>query len=98
LFVGYTSFQAIWGNKFAPWYADWVLSRSAFEGQQTDEPTNPKDKNNLWKPVGEDRGAYGDFKDQAASKSITLWLSMHRFWVASGIVVLAGLIVLLSVI
>jgi hypothetical protein len=84
------------GNKIAPWYADWVLSRQGIKGQQTDERAEPNRKNNLWYSVGEDRGAYGDFKDVAASGSITLWMSMHRGMVRLGAVVLT--IIILTII
>jgi short-subunit dehydrogenase len=78
ILVGFPSYKAIIGNKIAPWYADWVLSRTGYDGQQTNEPGDPDRKNNLWESVGEDRGAYGDFKSVAANTSITLWMSMHR--------------------
>jgi short-subunit dehydrogenase len=78
ILVGFPSYKAIVGNKIAPWYADWVLARTGYTGQQTDEPADPNAKNNLWEPVGEDRGPYGEFKDVATNVSMTLWMSMHR--------------------
>jgi hypothetical protein len=76
--VGFPTYKAIVGNKIAPWYADWVLARTGIEGQQTDIPADPNRKDNLWEPVGEDRGPYGNFKDIATNRSFTLWISMHR--------------------
>ena len=76
--VGFPTYKAIVGNKIAPWYADWVLARTGIKGQQTNDPADPNRKDNLWEPVGEDRGAYGDFADVAASRSISLWISMNR--------------------
>lgn len=81
ILVGFPTYKAIVGNKIASWYADWVLSRQGYKGQQTKEPADPNAKNNLWEPVGEDRGAYGAFGDVAAKRSFTLWLSMNRTWV-----------------
>jgi hypothetical protein len=78
ILVGFPTYKAIIGNKIAPWYADWVLARQGIKGQQTGESAEPYSKHNLWYPVGEDRGAYGDFKDVAADKSLTLWISMNR--------------------
>jgi short-subunit dehydrogenase len=78
ILVGFPSYKAIIGNKIAPWYADWVLARNGYEGQQTDEPADPHRKDNLWHPVNEDRGAYGEFKEAATNVSFTLWMSMHR--------------------
>jgi len=96
ILVGFPTYKAIVGNKIAPWYADWVLSRQGIKGQQTDERAEPDRKNNLWYSVGEDRGAYGDFKDVAASGSITLWMSMHRGLVRLGAIVLT--IIILTII
>jgi NAD(P)-dependent dehydrogenase (short-subunit alcohol dehydrogenase family) len=78
ILVGYPTYQAIIGNKIAPWLGDWVLSKNGFEGQQTDEPVAPDRKNNVWEPVPEDRGAYGEFDAIAVDKSLTLWASMNR--------------------
>lgn len=81
LWVGFPTYKAIIGNKIAPWYADWVLSRNGFQGQQTEEPSDPDRKNNVWLPVPEDRGAYGDFRNIATNHSFMLWLSINRFYV-----------------
>ena len=81
ILVGYPSYKAIIGNKIAPWYADWVLARTGFDGQQTKEPADPNSKSNVWEPVHEDRGPYGDFADIATNKSFTLWATMNRNWV-----------------
>ena len=81
IWVGFPTVKAILGNKIAPWYADRVLANNGIDGQQTDVPADPDRKNNVWEPVHEDRGAYGDFANIAKKSSITLWLSLHREWV-----------------
>jgi NAD(P)-dependent dehydrogenase (short-subunit alcohol dehydrogenase family) len=78
IYVGYPTFKAIYGNKIAAWYADYVLAKTGFDGQQTDEPAPAGAKDNVWEPVHEDRGAYGAFGLIAHKKSFTLWLSLHR--------------------
>jgi NAD(P)-dependent dehydrogenase (short-subunit alcohol dehydrogenase family) len=78
IFVGYPTYQAIIGNKIAPWYADIVLAKNGFAGQLTDELVDPDKINNVWEPVHEDRGAYGGFSKIATNKSISLWISLHR--------------------
>lgn len=78
IYVGYPTFKAIFGNKIAAWYADYVLANNGFEGQQTNEPENPAREHNVWHPVTGDRGAYGDFASIANNKSFTLWMSLHR--------------------
>lgn len=55
MYIGYPTYKAIIGDKIASWYADRVLARTGFKGQQTDEPKSPDRKNNLWAPVEEDR-------------------------------------------
>ena len=92
--VGFPTYMAIVGNKIAPWYADWVLSRQGYAGQQTDEPVDPDRKSNLWEPVGEDRGAYGTFEREATNVSWTLWWSMYRNWIRFIIVFLITMILL----
>src|SRR5690606_2471140 len=72
VWVGYPTFQAIIGNKIAAWYADYVLSRTGYQGQQTDVPASPHRKDNVWAPVPGDQDTYGDFGDIATRRSITL--------------------------
>lgn len=86
IMVGFSTIKAIIGNKIAPWYADWVLSRNGFDGQQTNEPEDPDRKHNLWKPLPGDHGVHGTFGDKAKSKSTSLWFSKNK---------LAGIIVVL---
>jgi NAD(P)-dependent dehydrogenase (short-subunit alcohol dehydrogenase family) len=97
IYVGYPTFKAIYGNKIASWYADYVLAKTGFDGQQTNEPVDPNKENNVWAPVPEDRGAYGDFAAVSHKKSFTLWVSLHRDLVrAVAGVVAAGLVIALQ--
>ncbi len=82
LFVGWPTSKAIWGNRVAPWYADRVLARTGFDSQQTDGAPDPDRKDNLFEPVGEDRGAHGTFDDRAHDSSGQLWVTRHRGWLA----------------
>lgn len=96
ILVGFPTYKAIVGNKIAPWYADWVLSRQGIKGQQTEKPAETYRKHNLWYPVGEDRGAYGNFKDVASNRSVTLWMSMNRGLVRLSVIVIT--IIILTII
>ncbi len=96
IIVGYPSYQAIWGNKLAPWYADRVLARTGYDGQQTDEPAGADRKDNVWQPVPEDRGAYGTFGDIASNHSLTLWATMNRNMLALAGLALAGAVAFLG--
>jgi hypothetical protein len=83
ILVGYPTYEAIIGNKIAPWLGDYVLSRNGYDGQQTDDAVDSERKSNVWEPVAEDRGAHGPFNDIAAKKSHMLWISMNRVLVRS---------------
>jgi NAD(P)-dependent dehydrogenase (short-subunit alcohol dehydrogenase family) len=78
VWVGFPTFKAIMGNALAPWYADWVLARNAYKGQQTGEPVDAGQKNNVWEPVPGDQGTYGDFGHIATNRSFTVWATMNR--------------------
>ncbi len=78
VWVGYPTYEAIIGNRIAPWYADWVLSRTGIDGQQKEEKALPDRKNNVWQPVPEDRGAHGESGSVATNRSITLWAAENR--------------------
>jgi NAD(P)-dependent dehydrogenase (short-subunit alcohol dehydrogenase family) len=78
IFVGFPTWKAIIGDKIAAWYADIVLAKNGYSGQQTNEPAPATRQDNLWKPVPGDRGAYGDFTGVSVNKSFTLWLSINR--------------------
>ena len=92
IWVGSPTVYAIAGNKIAPWYADWVLSRNGYEGQQTREPKNPDRPHNLWEPVPGDHGAHGTFDDQSADHSVELWMSLNRGIVVSAVLGLGALL------
>lgn len=76
--IGFSTLATILGNKIAPWYADYVLSKNGIKGQQTDKPEDPDRRNNLWEPLPGDHGSHGEFDDQAKNSSIQLWLSKHK--------------------
>ncbi len=91
--IGYPTVQAIWGNRLAPRFSDWVLARDGYSAQQTDEPEDPDRADNLYQPVPGDHGAHGRFDARARDASLQLWLNTHRVGVLSAILgaaVLAG--------
>jgi NAD(P)-dependent dehydrogenase (short-subunit alcohol dehydrogenase family) len=94
IWVGASTYKAIIGNKVCPSYADHVLARNGYQGQQTKEPVSPDRENNVWDPVPEDRGMHGGFGDEAVSRSVTLWAALHRGFIttAAGVLVLASML------
>jgi hypothetical protein len=90
--VGFSTLKAIIGNKLAPWYADRVLAKTAFQGQQTNETEDPNRKHNLWEPLPGNHGAHSNFGKQAKSFRLQLWFSKNRVYFAIIIVVLIDLL------
>lgn len=80
LMIGWPALKAIYGNKIAPQYADWVLARTGYEAQQTEAPEDPNRPNNLWEPLDgeQDHGAHGRFDDRASNVSPQLFSTTHR--------------------
>lgn len=95
--IGYPAVKAIYGNKIAPGYADWVLGNNGYEMQMTDERVDPNRPHNLWEPVEGDRGAHGAFDDIAYDFSPQAWANTHpKITAAISLGVLAGAAVLWS--
>lgn len=93
MYVGYPSVKAIVGNKIAPGYADHVLARDGYKGQQTTEPEDPNRPDNLWAPIPGDHGAHGPFHAEANRNSEQLWLSKNRAWVTGGLLALTAFLI-----
>jgi NAD(P)-dependent dehydrogenase (short-subunit alcohol dehydrogenase family) len=93
--VGGSTVGTLLANAVAPGVLDRYLARTGYKSQQTDQPRGDDEPVNLWEPVdnhGPDRGAHGDFDDQAKSRSAQLWASQHHGLLAGagGALVAAG--------
>jgi short-subunit dehydrogenase len=92
LIVGIPTLKAIEGNKVIPGTLDRFLAEKAYSGQQTDEPRDPDEPNNLWEPLdgegGGDHGAHGSFDARSRNFSPEVWASENRDWLG---VVAAGM-------
>jgi NAD(P)-dependent dehydrogenase (short-subunit alcohol dehydrogenase family) len=84
LWVGWSTVQAIAGNKIAPGLLDLYLARTGFDSQQTDDPVPPDRPDNLFEPAPGDFAAHGRFDDRSRPRSIHLWATMHRRWLLRG--------------
>ncbi|HKI24233.1 MAG TPA: SDR family oxidoreductase [Gaiellaceae bacterium] len=91
VFVGGPTLLAIVGNRLAPTLGDLYLARTAYEAQQTLTPVEPEEPDNLFRPVPGDHGARGPFDDEAKERSLQLWLTRNRGWLAGGGLALAAL-------
>jgi len=81
VFLGIPSVKAILANRVIPGVLDHYLARTAIEGQQTREPRDPNQPNNLWQPVAGDHGTHGRFDREARSLIPQFWATEHRGWI-----------------
>jgi NAD(P)-dependent dehydrogenase (short-subunit alcohol dehydrogenase family) len=74
--VGASTVGTIVAQKVAAPLLDRYLARTGYDSQQTKEPADASQPDNLWQPVdqapGSDRGAHGDFDDRSSSRSVQL--------------------------
>ena len=88
-YVGASTVATILGNKVAAGLIDRYLARTAYQSQQTGQPTSPDRPANLWEPAdgpdGHDFGAHGAFDRQATSRSWQFRLNKSS-WAASALV------------
>jgi NAD(P)-dependent dehydrogenase (short-subunit alcohol dehydrogenase family) len=91
IYVGLPTLEAIVANKIAPGFLDRYLARTGFKSQQTDEPKNPGQPDNLFAPVARDFGAHGTFDERAHGFSVQLWITKNRrvIWAVVLIVIAA---------
>jgi NAD(P)-dependent dehydrogenase (short-subunit alcohol dehydrogenase family) len=95
--VGASTAGTLAANAIAPGLLDRYLARTGFKSQQTDQPRDPRQPENLWEPAdgrgGHDFGAHGAFDDRSKTRSAQLWASQHHGVLAAvgGAVVAGGL-------
>ncbi|MEO7218418.1 MAG: SDR family oxidoreductase [Gemmatimonadaceae bacterium] len=92
VWVGIPTVAAIVGSKFIPGLLDHYLGRTGYASQQTDQPADPNQPNNLWEPVAGDHGAHGTFDSRAHAFSPQLWADEHRGLLALGAVALGAMV------
>jgi short-subunit dehydrogenase len=84
VYVGGSTVLAVLGNKVAAGIGDRYLATKGYEAQQTDDPVDPNRADNLFDAVPDDHGAHGAFDTDAKTRSLQLWLTRHRVWLAVG--------------
>jgi NAD(P)-dependent dehydrogenase (short-subunit alcohol dehydrogenase family) len=97
IYVGFPTVKAIIGNKIAPGILDHYLARNGYKSQQTDEPKNPDQPDNLFAPIARDFGAHGTFDRRAKKFSVELWLDKNRAIIFAVILIVTAAIVALLV-
>jgi NAD(P)-dependent dehydrogenase (short-subunit alcohol dehydrogenase family) len=80
--VGGSTAATLAANAIAPGLLDRYLARTGFSAQQTDQPRDPDQPENLWKPAdgesGRDFGIHGIFDERSTARSAQLWASQHH--------------------
>jgi len=97
LYVAGSTVKAIQGNKVAAGLLDYYLAKTAYSGQQTDEPVDPDRPSNLFAPVPGDHGAHGSFNAIERPCSYEYWATTHRSWfglAGLGFAALVGIVLL----
>jgi len=84
VYVGWPTVKAIVGDKLASGLLDRYLAKTGYQAQQTGEPADANQPNNLWAPVDDtkDHHAHGVFDPRARAWSSQLWANTHRGWLA----------------
>lgn len=92
--VGESTVGTLLGDKVASGLLDRYLARTGFSSQQTEQPRDPEQPENLWSPADntQDFGAHGQFDNRAHAHSPQVWVSQHHALLgALGIGALTGL-------
>ncbi len=93
--VGASTMATIAANALAPGLLDRYLGRTGYSSQQTPQPKDPQQPENLWEPAdgpdGHDFGSHGAFDDRSKGSSVQLWLSQHHGLLGAGLAAGAGL-------
>ena len=76
--VGEPTVATVLGNRFGAGFLDWFMAKTAYDGQQAPEKTEPMLPNNLYAPVAGDHGSTGIFSDQAHTVSPQVWAIRNR--------------------
>jgi NAD(P)-dependent dehydrogenase (short-subunit alcohol dehydrogenase family) len=73
--VSWGAQKLLWGQKLAPRAGDWVLRRTGWKSQHTDEPKPLDAPDNLFATLPGDPGAHGRFDDK--SRGSTVWTKLR---------------------
>jgi short-subunit dehydrogenase len=92
LYVGGSTTIVLMGNKFFANFGDWYLGRTGYNSQMRDEPRDPNQPDNLFKPADttRDYGAHGAFDQRSIDHSYQVWAAEHKGIVAGALAALAG--------
>ncbi len=97
--MGFSTVQAILGNRVAPALLDRMMSKKAWDGQFTDADIAPDRPDNLFTSIKGLHRTHGVFDDRAKPDCPEFWFERHHLMGAAGmlivfvvIAVIAGLV------
>ncbi len=78
--VGGSTVGTLAANAIAPGLLDRYLGKTGFDSQQTKEPRDPDQPENLWQPADANRdfGTHGRFDGRSTDHSYQVWASEHH--------------------
>jgi NAD(P)-dependent dehydrogenase (short-subunit alcohol dehydrogenase family) len=78
--VGGSTVGTLVANAIVPGLLDRYLAKTGFKSQQTPQPRDPDQPENLWKPADGERdfGTHGEFDSRSTDRSAQLWASQHH--------------------
>lgn len=91
--VGFSTLQAVIGNKILPGLGDWVLARTGYDGQQSEEPAGKDQPDNLFEPAPGNFGTHGRFDSKAKDRSTVGWLGRHQSVPTAAAAILVGAVI-----
>lgn len=81
--VGWPAVATILSSRLLPALGDRLAARGAYDSQQTDEPTDRNQRDNLFTPVPGEFGSHGRFDAQARARSWQWSMYTHRWRIAA---------------
>ena len=78
IWLGYSTIQAIVGNRIAPGLLDRFLASKGYSGQLSRTPLPPDAPSNLFEPVAGHATSHGRFDDKAKKTSWEFFTDRHR--------------------
>ncbi len=84
VYVGFSTLQAIYGQKIIPSLLDEYMAKTVYSAQMTEEQTAPDRPDNLFDPAPGLQSAHGPFDGQAKASSLQLNVSRNRKKVGFG--------------
>jgi NAD(P)-dependent dehydrogenase (short-subunit alcohol dehydrogenase family) len=97
VWVGWSSWKAILGQKVFPGFLDRYVASTAWEGQFSDPRVGPAGPDNLFKTVDHLHSEEGPFADRTLEKMPRLWhVKNHNFWINGAVFALLFAIFLLG--